>query len=73
MAKSDETAKQLLNSINSAESEELKEKAKMEAREYVESPGRTKPQKSLLNPNKLLKLNILKPNRKLNKPIKNLK
>lgn len=37
MAKSDETAKSLLDSINSAESEELKEKAKLEAKEYVES------------------------------------
>lgn len=37
MSKSDETAKTLLNSINNAESDELKEKAKMEAKEYVES------------------------------------
>jgi hypothetical protein len=44
MAKSDETAKQLLNSINSAESEELKEKAKIEAREYVESFAESEPE-----------------------------
>jgi hypothetical protein len=45
MAKSDETAKQLLESINSAESEELKEKAKLEAREYIESFADSEPEK----------------------------
>lgn len=45
MAKSDATAKQLLESINSAESEELKEKAKLEAREYVESFADSEPEK----------------------------
>ena len=45
MAKSDATAKQLLESINSAESEELKEKAKLEAREYVESFAESEPEK----------------------------
>lgn len=45
MAKSDATAKQLLESINSAESEELKEKAKLEAREYVESFVDSEPEK----------------------------
>lgn len=45
MAKSDATAKQLLDSINSAESEELKEKAKLEAREYIESFADTEPEK----------------------------
>ena len=37
MAKSDETAKTLLDAINSAESDEVKTKAKAEAKEYVES------------------------------------
>lgn len=41
MAKSDETAKELLDSINNAESEEKKEQAKSEAKEYVESFGGT--------------------------------
>lgn len=45
MAKSDETAKQLLESINSADSEELKEKAKLEAREYIESFADSEPEK----------------------------
>lgn len=45
MAKSDATAKQLLDSINSAESEELKEKAKLEAREYIESFADSEPEK----------------------------
>lgn len=45
MAKSDATAKQLLESINSAESEELKEKAKLEAREYIESFADSEPEK----------------------------
>lgn len=45
MAKSDATAKQLLDSINSAESEELKEKAKLEAREYIESFANSEPEK----------------------------
>ena len=45
MAKSDATAKQLLDSINSAESEELKEKAKLEAREYIESFADNEPEK----------------------------
>lgn len=37
MSKFDETAKTLLDSINNAESDEIKEKAKAEAKEYVES------------------------------------
>lgn len=45
MAKSDATAKQLLESINSAESDELKEKAKLEAREYIESFADSEPEK----------------------------
>lgn len=45
MAKSDATAKQLLDSINSAESEELKEKAKLEAMEYIESFADSEPEK----------------------------
>ena len=45
MAKSDATAKQLLDFINSAESEELKEKAKLEAREYIESFSDSEPEK----------------------------
>ena len=45
MAKSDATAKQLLDSINGAESEELKEKAKLEAREYIESFADSEPEK----------------------------
>lgn len=44
MAKSDATAKQLLESINSAKSEELKEKAKLEAREYIESFADSEPE-----------------------------
>lgn len=45
MAKSDETAKTLLESINSAESDEIKEKAKAEAKEYVESFAEPEPEK----------------------------
>ena len=45
MAKSDETAKMLLESINSAESDEIKEKAKAEAKEYVESFAEPEPEK----------------------------
>lgn len=44
MAKSDATAKQLLDAINGAESEELKEKAKLEAKEYIESFADSEPE-----------------------------
>lgn len=47
MAKSDETAKTLLESINSAESDELKEKAKAEAKEYVESFAEPEPMETV--------------------------